>query len=99
MKPTNKDLWETLGYYLAMFLGGLGFILLILSANWIAETISNLFKWYIMNQAHVFQEKYTGVQIFVYNCLDEYDAKLQFYKVVINHENWQYLGKKIAKQV
>ena len=52
-----------------------------------------------MNQAHVFQEKYTGVQIFVYNCLDKYDAKLQFYKVVINHENWQYLGKKIAKQV
>ena len=44
MKPTNKDIIKTLGYCLAVFLGALGFLLLILSANWIAETILNLFK-------------------------------------------------------
>ena len=44
MKPTNKDLWETLGYYLAMFLGTLGFLLLILSANWVVELVSSWFK-------------------------------------------------------
>ena len=44
MKSTNKDIWKTLGYYLAMFLGGLGFILLILSANWVVELVSSWFK-------------------------------------------------------
>ena len=44
MKPTSKDLWETLGYCLAVFLGALGFLLLILSANWVVELVSNWFK-------------------------------------------------------
>ncbi len=49
-----------------------------------------------MKAAHVFQHIYNGVQIFVYHCVDEFDAKLAFFKVVNNHEEWQYLGKKIA---
>jgi hypothetical protein len=47
-----------------------------------------------MTQAHCFQEKYTGVQIFVYHAKDEHDAKFKFYKTVINHENWIYMGTK-----
>lgn len=50
-----------------------------------------------MNKAHVFQEKYTGVQIFVYHCKDEIDAKLEFQNLVINHNNWIYLGVKTAQ--
>lgn len=44
MKPTNKDIIKTLGYYLAVFLGALGFLLLILSANWVVELVSSWFK-------------------------------------------------------
>jgi len=50
-----------------------------------------------MNKAHVFQHNTTGVQIFVYHCSDEYSAKLKFFKIVINHEDWLYLGEKIAE--
>ena len=44
MKPTNKDIYKTLGYYLVMFLGALGVFLLILSANWVVELVSSWFK-------------------------------------------------------
>lgn len=44
MEPTNKDIWKTLGYYLAMFLGAFGVLLLILSANWFIELVSSWFK-------------------------------------------------------
>lgn len=44
MKPTNKDIWKTLGYYLAMFSLALGIILIPLFASAIIEVISSLFK-------------------------------------------------------
>ena len=43
MKPTNKDIWKTLGYYLAMFSLALGIILIPLFASAIIEVIS---KWF-----------------------------------------------------
>lgn len=52
-----------------------------------------------MNEAHVFQEKYTGVQIFVYHCMNEFEARVKFYPIVIDEDNWQYIGKKIAENV
>ena len=42
--PTNKDIWKTFGYYLAMFITAFGLFLLILSANIIAESISGWLK-------------------------------------------------------
>lgn len=45
-------------------------------------------------EAHVFQENYTGVQMFVFHCVDSVQAKSKFASVVINSNNWTYLGKK-----
>lgn len=45
-------------------------------------------------EAHVFQEKYTGVQMFVFHCVDSTQAKSKFAKVVIDSDNWVYLGTK-----
>lgn len=45
-------------------------------------------------EAHVFQEKYTGVQMFVFHCVDSASAKSKFNGVVINSDNWVYLGTK-----
>ena len=44
MKPTNKDIWKTLGYYLAMFSLALGIILIPLFASAIIEVILSLFR-------------------------------------------------------
>lgn len=52
-----------------------------------------------MNKAHVFQHKYTGVQIFVYHSIDEFDAESKLVGLVINTDNWQYIGEKIAEYV
>lgn len=52
-----------------------------------------------MNKAHVFQHKYTGIQIFVYYQDSKTDAKLEFFRLVVNHEDWVYLGMKIAIDV
>ena len=52
-----------------------------------------------MNEAHVFQHKYTGVQIFVYHCNDEIDARYKFINLVISYSDWEYLGKKVANNV
>ena len=52
-----------------------------------------------MSGAHVFQHKYRGVQIFVYHCIDEDSARWKFTELVYNIDNWQYLGKKIAKEI
>jgi len=49
-----------------------------------------------MNEAHVFQHSTTGVQIFVYHCIAENDARAQFMNIVIDYRNWIYLGKKTA---
>lgn len=45
-------------------------------------------------EAHVFQEKYTGLQMFVYHCVDSDIAKSILASIVINSDNWVYLGKK-----
>ena len=52
-----------------------------------------------MNEAHVFQHKYTGVQIFVYHCNDEFQAKSKLVGLIINTDNWLYLCKKVATEV
>lgn len=41
--------------------------------------------------AHVFQHKYTGVQIFVFHVEDEVSAKMKFYNIVTEHTDWVYL--------
>ena len=51
-----------------------------------------------MNEAHVFQHKYTGVQIFVYHAEDINEAKRTMSLVVIEPEKWVYLCKKVAKE-
>ena len=52
-----------------------------------------------MNEAHVFQHKYTFVQIFVYYCISETTAKAEFLNIVVNHMDWIYLGRKLATNV
>ena len=52
-----------------------------------------------MNEAHVFQHKYTGTQIFVYHCNDEFQAKSKLVGLIINTDNWLYLCKKVAIEV
>lgn len=52
-----------------------------------------------LNVAHVFQEKYTGVQIFVYHVKDSYYAFEKLRSLVIIEENWIYLGEKVADYV
>lgn len=47
-----------------------------------------------MITAHSFQEKFTGVQIFVFHCKDEIQAKSKFSTLVVNSDNWIYLGEK-----
>lgn len=47
-----------------------------------------------MVTAHVFQHKFSGVQIFVYHEKDQVSAKQQFYKIVVEHTDWMYLGTK-----
>lgn len=50
-----------------------------------------------MKEAHVFQHKYTGVQIFVYGSASEDLARSEFKILVIMPENWMYIGKKVAQ--
>ena len=50
-----------------------------------------------MNEAHVFQHKYTGIQIFVYHCKSQYGARLKFLNIVTDETDWVYLGIKTAK--
>jgi hypothetical protein len=42
-------------------------------------------------KAHVFQEKYTGVQIYIWHCEDEDQARTKFDKVVMLPNNWIFL--------
>lgn len=42
--------------------------------------------------AHRFQEQYTGIQIYVWHCVSESDAKQAFRSLVINSDNWIFLG-------
>jgi len=52
-----------------------------------------------MNEAHVFQHKYTGVQIFVYHCNSELIARAKFVNSVYDDHDWIYLCKKVATEV
>lgn len=45
-------------------------------------------------EAHVFQHKYTGVQIFVFHVDNEIQAKQKFTDIVNDVDSWIYLGKK-----
>lgn len=45
-------------------------------------------------EAHVFQHKYIGVQIFVFHVTDEITAKSRFQDVVLDVDLWIYLGVK-----
>ena len=45
-------------------------------------------------EAHVFQHKFTGVQMFVYHTSDEITAKHKFSDVVLDVDLWIYLGLK-----
>ena len=49
-----------------------------------------------MNAAHVFQNKYTGHQQFIYGHPDEQTARASFIGEVFSVDSWIYLGKKIA---
>ena len=51
----------------------------------------------MVNKAYVFQDCYAGVQIFVYHCNSLTLAKLKLSEVVVNSDNWIYLGQKIAQ--
>jgi hypothetical protein len=42
--------------------------------------------------AHRFQEKYSGVQIYVWHASDEITARSKFASTVKNPENWIFLG-------
>lgn len=53
----------------------------------------------MINKAHVFQHKYTGVQIFVYHAKDIDQAKREISLVVKEPENWVYLCQKVAQEV
>ena len=53
----------------------------------------------MINEAHVFQHKYTGVQTFVYHAKDEQQAKREVDLVVKEPDNWIYLCKKTAQEI
>lgn len=42
--------------------------------------------------AHRFQEKFTGVQMYVWHAADEMTARSKFASTVKNPENWMFLG-------
>ncbi len=50
-----------------------------------------------MNKAHVFQHKYTGLQIFVYGKHSEESARSELYIGVVEPKSWIYLGEKTAQ--
>lgn len=52
-----------------------------------------------MNETYVFQEKYSGLQIFVYHAVNEFNAKSKLTGLVINPDNWIYICKKTAQEV
>lgn len=52
-----------------------------------------------MKTAHVFQHKYTGIQIFIFNVQDELDAKLKILDSEICFTNYVYIGVKIFEYV
>lgn len=52
-----------------------------------------------MNKAHVFQHNTTGVQIFVWHCSTEEQAKSKFTSVVINSKDWEFLGYKTVSTI
>lgn len=51
-----------------------------------------------MNTAYIFQEVYSGVQIAVYHVHTEQEAKIKFQSIVIEPDNWVYLGIKSIQQ-
>lgn len=53
----------------------------------------------MMNEAHVFQHQYTGVQIFVYHVKNKESAILDLSHVVCEPTDWTYLGRKVATDV
>lgn len=52
-----------------------------------------------MNKAHVFQHKYTGVQIFIYHRTCEMTARFEFESIVIDDRDWTYIGIKTTTTV
>lgn len=52
-----------------------------------------------MNEAHVFQHQYTGVQTFIYHKHSELQARGELYNIVCEPTYWIYLGKKVATDV
>lgn len=49
-----------------------------------------------MNEAYVFQHKYTGLQLFVYHKHSKEHAYDELEDFVLDSEDWVYLGKKVA---
>jgi hypothetical protein len=52
-----------------------------------------------MNEAHVFQHKYTGIQIFVYQFNTVELAHSSLSCLVFDKNDWIYLCKKVATEV
>ena len=48
----------------------------------------------MINEAHVFRHKYTGVQIYVFYVENEVKAKQKFTDIVNDSDDWIYLCKK-----
>ena len=53
----------------------------------------------MMNEAHVFQHQFTGLQIFVYHKKSRDHAYGELYNIVVNPKDWIYLGKKVSTDV
>lgn len=49
------------------------------------------------NKAHVFQHKYTGLQMFVYHKRSMYDARCELSSFGLFVDDWVYLGQKTAE--
>ena len=70
---------------------------LVTSAEQLQDIMDDIFKNDNMNKAHVFQHNTTGVQIFVYHCKTEFEARLKFSNITTDTTDmWVYLGEKIA---
>lgn len=48
------------------------------------------------NEAHVFQHKFTGLQMFVYHKSSVEQAKSELSFIGLNTDDWEFLGMKIA---
>lgn len=52
-----------------------------------------------MKTVHIFQRKYRGHLLFIYEHPDEHSARDSFVEEVFNVDSWIYLGKKIATEI